>query len=294
MTVSEINTLTRHSQGFITGAGEAKIYYQSWHPDRSPRAVIVGVHGHGDHSGGLNNIIQHLLHQGYTWYGLDLRGHGRSSGQRGHLQNWREYQEDLRAFITWIKMQESNAAIFLLGHSLGGLISLEYALQSPRELNGIVAISPALRCSKLSPFWLKIINIISLIKPKHTIKLQDDYSQLTRDAEIVSILASDPLRHEKITLGLGRELLQAGNRVIAQAHNLQVPLLMLYGRNDMVALADGNRQFFSSVVLADKEYYEYPQSLHRPFDDLNRSEVLDHISAWLARKENTQTSKAAV
>ncbi|HWP96087.1 MAG TPA: lysophospholipase [Syntrophomonadaceae bacterium] len=284
MAVHKIKSFIRHNQGFFQGAGGLELHYQSWHPASPPKAVVVGVHGHGDHSGGLGNIAQHLVIQGYIWYGLDLRGHGRSPGRQGHVQTWKDYQEDLKAFILWIRNQEADPPLFLLGHSLGGLICLEYALQYPSELQGVIAVSPALSYSGLSPVCLKIIRILSLVRPEYTIELRPDYTKLTRDTEAAEILAADPLRHAKMTLRLGRELLNSGNQVRARAHDLKVPLLMLYGLSDPITPAEGSRRFFGPVVLADKERHEYPQSLHRPFDDVNRAEVLGHLSAWLNRQ----------
>jgi len=77
-----------HHEGTFIGTRHAELYYQSWHPTSHPKALVVGVHGHGDHSGGLRNIIKHLVPEGYAWYGFDMRGHGHSPGIRGHIEQW--------------------------------------------------------------------------------------------------------------------------------------------------------------------------------------------------------------
>lgn len=271
----------QHREGTFQGTRGMELYYQTWHPSNPPRAIVVGVHGHGDHSGGLHNIIQHLVPRGYAWYGLDLRGHGRSLGLRGHVQSWADFRDDLKSFLSWVRDHEPEVPVFLLGHSLGGLISLEYSMRRPEVLSGVIAISPPLSFSRFSSAMVMILRVLSLIKPDFKTKQQPDYAKLTRDAEVTRSLALDPLRHEQMTAGLWREILKAQNWVKKHPHELQVPLLMLQGLCDPITPAEGTRQFFYSVPYANKEYHEYEQTLHRPFDDVNRAVVLGHLSTWL-------------
>ncbi len=274
------------NEGTFTGTRDIELYYQSWHPASPSQAIVIGIHGHGDHSGGLRNIIKHLVSSGYAWYGFDLRGHGRSPGIRGHIEHWSDFRGDLQAFVSWVKHIEGEKPVFLLGHSLGGLISIEYALRNPEGLSGIISISPALGYSRLSPFKSILFRALSYLKLNLTLKSQPDYAKLTRDTEVVEILAADPLRHEQMTLKLWREFLNARNWVRAHATDLRLPLLMLYGLGDTITPASANRQFFNSLVFKEKEQHEYEQTLHRPFDDVNRAEVLAHLTAWLDRYNN--------
>lgn len=266
-----------------------ELYYQTWHPDNPPRAVIVGVHGHGDHSGGLRNMIQYFVPRGYAWYGLDLRGHGRSPGLRGHVQSWADFRDDLKAFISFVGEHEGEVPVFLLGHSLGGLISLEYSMRYPEDLGGIIAICPPLSFTRYSPIMVKALKVLSLIKPDFHTKQEPDYTKLTRDAEVAKSLAADPLRHEQMTAGLWQEILKAQNWVKKHPQEFHVPLLMLQGLNDRITPAEGTQRFFYSLPLANKEYQEYEQTPHRPFDDVNRAEVLGHLLTWL--DEQTEERK---
>lgn len=275
----------QYKQGTFIGTRDVELYYQSWHPTNSAHAIVVGIHGHGDHSGGLRNIISHLVPAGYAWYGFDLRGHGHSPGLRGHIQNWSDFQGDLQAFLSWVKQIEGQKPIFILGHSLGGLISIEYALRHPEDLSGIISTSPALGYSQTPPFKALLFRTLSYLKPNYSLESLPDYTKLTRDSQVIEILAADPLRHEQMSLKLWREFRHARNWVRAHAPALRVPILMLYGLDDKITPASVNRQFLASLVLADKEHREYGQTLHRPFDDVNRAEVLNHIAAWLKRHD---------
>jgi acylglycerol lipase len=270
-----------HNEGtFISN--KIQLYYQSWHPAKEPsRAIIVGVHGHGDHSGGHLNMIHELVRNGYSWYGFDLRGHGRSPGNRGHVESWSDYLDDLQEFLDLVRGFEAESSIFILGHSLGGLISLEYALRNPSGLKGIIAISPAINYSGLSPRAIWLVQHLSHLKPNFGINQQPEYAKLTRDPTVIKKLATDSLRHDRMTLGLGREVIRAQHWVQTHPEYLRVPLLMLYGLNDSITPAAGIQEFFNAVVYTDKKQHRYEQTRHRPFDDLNRSEVLGHLVAWL-------------
>lgn len=282
-----------HNEGTFY-SNKVQLYYQSWHPAKQlSRATIIGVHGHGDHSGGHSNIISELVRQDYSWYGFDLRGHGRSPGQRGHIENWFNYLDDLQNFLDLVRRFETGSPIFILGHSLGGLISLEFVLRNPNDLKGIIAISPAINYTGLSPRVAWLVRLFSHFKPDFGINQQLKYTKLTRDTSIIEKLAADNLRHNRMTLGLGREVMRSQQWVQNHPEYLRVPLLMLYGLNDSVTPSIGIQNFFNAVIYPDKEQHGYEHTQHRPFDDLNRSEVLSHLVAWLDQHCETRIRQSA-
>lgn len=274
----------RHYNSTYEGSDGSKLYYQAWLPGSKSRAVIVGIHGHGDHGGGLGSLISHLVPRGFSWYGPDLRGHGRSPGQRGHVESWTQFQNDLRSFLILVRERERNLPVFLLGHSLGGLIGLDYAIQYPEDLQGIISINPALSYSGFSPATAVFLHLLAALKPEYEIRLPADYSQLTRDQGSARRLSRDILRHNFITAQLGKELLKSGKRLQAGAHRLQVPLLMLYGANDTLTPIGGMRDFYRYAASNSKECYAYPDALHRPFDDWSRPQMLEDICSWISRQ----------
>jgi alpha-beta hydrolase superfamily lysophospholipase len=274
----------RHYNSTYEGSEGSELYYQAWLPGSNSRAVIIGVHGHGDHSGGLDSIISHLVPRGFGWYGLDLRGHGRSPGRRGHVESWSQFREDLKSFLNLVRDRERDLPVFLLGHSLGGLLSLDYAIQYPGDLQGIISISPALSYSGFSPATAVFLHLLATLKPEYEIRIQANYSKLTRDEGTARRLSRDTLRHDFITAQLGKELLKSGKRLKSGAHRLQVPLLMLYGTNDTLTPIEGMQDFYRSAASDSKECYAYPDTLHRPFDDLRRSQVLEDIYSWISRQ----------
>lgn len=264
------------------GAGGAELFYQSWLPDGTLRGVVLAQHGHGDHSGGLINLVEALLAHGYAVYAPDLRGHGRSPGARGGLRDWSQYRQDLHAIRTRVAAQHPDLPLFLLGHSLGGVVVLEYVLHHGQGLAGAIAIAPAISYEPTrGERWL--MQLLGPLAPGIAVTEQADYSQLTRDPAVVTRLQADSLRHGTKTVGLGRGLMAAVPTIMARAGEFPLPLLLIAGLADPITPPAKLRDFFAAVGTADKEWREYAELRHRPFDELGREQVLADLTAWLAQ-----------
>ena len=119
----------KHTEGKFTGFNDWQLYYQQWLPDGASKAKIVVVHGLGEHSGRYGNVVDYLVPKGNAIYALDHRGHGRSPETHcAHVNRWEEYREDLHAFVKMVSAIEPEKPLFILGHSMGGLMTLEYVL----------------------------------------------------------------------------------------------------------------------------------------------------------------------
>ena len=269
----------QHEEGTFR-AGPLELFWQRWRPMGEPRAVIVAVHGHGSHSGTLGHVVEQLVPAGFAVYAFDLRGHGRSPGARGLIEDWSEYRDDLAAFLDHVRDLEPGRPLFLLGHSLGGLIVLDYAICRSEGLAGVIAISPALMRLVLKS---TVARIPADAPAMTTFEEPQNFGALTRDPEVAARMAADPLRHGVMTAGLLRGMLAANDRLLGNPQQLEVPLLMMHGLADEVVPADDGERFFARLTCSDKERREYPQTLHNPHDDTNRAEVLADLESWLAR-----------
>ncbi|HBB35919.1 MAG TPA: lysophospholipase [Cyanobacteria bacterium UBA8803] len=126
-----------HREGTFKGIGGLDLYYQSWHPEGEVRAIVAIVHGLGGHSGLFANVVKHLIPQRYAVYAFDLRGNGRSPGQRGYINAWAEFRGDLGAFLQFIESQEPERPLFAIAHSLGAVIVLDWVLHSAKEASAL-------------------------------------------------------------------------------------------------------------------------------------------------------------
>lgn len=273
----------KHREGTFLGAAGLRLYYQSWHPQKRSRAIVVIVHGLGGHSDLFANLVQYLVDCGDTVYGFDLRGNGRSPGQRSYINSWTEFREDLEAFVRLIEVKESDSPCFLLGHSLGATIVLDYVLRSPRQWQGVILIAPALGNVGVSPLKLAIGRILSKVWPRFSLDTGIDLAASSRDPQVLKAYAQDPLRHSRGTARLATEFLKTVNWIEAHASELQVPLLILHGGADRVTLPESSRLFFERVTFADKEKREYPGAYHEIFNDLDYQQILCDLKDWLER-----------
>ena len=271
----------QHTEGKFAGADSTGLYYQSWKPINGSRAAVAIVHGFGEHSGRYPNVVNYLVPSGYSVYGFDHRGHGRSPGKRGHINKWSEYRDDVRAFIRFIRQHELNRPIFLLGHSLGGLIALEYVLHDFSGLAGVIASGPVLSRARISPLLAVLAKLLSRVAPDKAIKTHLDASTISRDPAVVSAYQSDPLVHSYGTPRLSTEINAAQEWTNAHASDLKLPLLLILGGKDKLVPPEGGRRFFANVTFADKELLEYPGAFHEPHNDVISDQVMSDLASWL-------------
>jgi alpha-beta hydrolase superfamily lysophospholipase len=231
----------------------------------------------------FSNVVKHLIRAGYAVYGLDLRGHGRSEGQRGHIANWLEFREDLKLFLDLIEMREQGYPRFLLGHSLGGVIILDYVLRFPNAVQGVITMAPPLGRIGISPIQLTLGRTLSQVMPRFTLNTSFARSRASREQNILAALAQDRYMHSRGSARLATEFLDTVAWVQSHANDLQLPILILHGQADQVALPEGSRIFFDKITFPDKERYEYSQSCHALHHDLNHQEILADIEDWLER-----------
>ena len=273
----------QHRQGAFMGAGELTLYYQSWHPLTEARATLVLIHGLGGHSGLFSNVVQYLVPRGFVIYGFDMRGHGRSPGQRGHIETWSEFREDVHAFLQLIDEQEPDLPCFIMGHSLGGVVALDYAIHYPDTVEGLIASALPLGQVGVPPRRMASGHVFSRVRPRFTLNTGIDASTGSRDQAVVLAYADDPLRHTRGTARLATEFLTTTAHIRTHAADLKVPILLLHGGADRVALPEGSRSFFEQVAFPDKERREYPGAYHELHEDLNYQEILTDLADWLER-----------
>jgi alpha-beta hydrolase superfamily lysophospholipase len=273
-----------HQEGWFTGAGGLSLFRQSWRPAGPTRAVLINVHGLGDHSGLYSALVEHFTARGIAVYAPDIRGNGRSPGQRGYVERWDEFREDLERFIAMVRQEEPDRPLFLLGNSLGGLIVLDYALHRPNGIRGVIAASPPLGRVGVPAPLMALGRVLSRVWPRFSVRTGMDLSGLARDPVVVETVLADPLFHRVGTARLSTEVVAAIARVQAAAARFPLPLLVLHGSADRMVLPDGSRAFMARVGQPDRELREYPGAFHVLFADLDRERALTDVERWIAAR----------
>ncbi len=270
-----------HSQGSMQGVGGITLFTQTWQPDGDEKAILALVHGIGEHSDRYANLVEHLVPRGYAIHTFDLRGHGRSQGKRGYINSWDEYRQDIKLFLSETQKTHADKKLFLMGHSLGGLMVLNYALHHPQGLAGVIASAPALAQTGVSPWMLTLARLLSSIAPAMTIKTTLDASMISRIPAVVEAYRCDPLVHDLGTPRLGTELAATMQWTSTRAAEFHLPLLILHGADDRIVPASCSRAFFENAPSKIKKRLEYPGGYHEPHNDLQASQAVQDIGDWL-------------
>ncbi len=271
----------QHRESTFKGSGGLDLFYQSWLPDRPARAVVVIVHGHGEHSGRYANVVAQLVPQGFAIYALDHRGHGRSPGQRGYANSMAEFRGDVGALVQLAAAAHPGLPLFIFGHSLGGLIGLDYILHHPEGLRGAVISAPAVGQVGVAPILLAVGRVLSRVWPTFSMSAGLDVNAISRDPQAVAAYQNDPLVHGLGTARLATAVMDTAVWCQANAHTLQLPLLMIHGAADTITSPADSRRFFDNAASPDKTYIAYDGGYHESHNDLHHAQMVADLSAWL-------------
>ena len=272
----------KHKEGSIKGIRGANIFYQYWSPEEHARANLVIVHGLAEHSGRYMNVVNHFVPAGYAVYGVDHIGHGRSDGDRVYVDRFQDYTTTLATYIDMIHDWQPDKPIFLIGHSMGGLIGAAYLLEHQQELSGAVLSGPGIKVpDNISRTVIFMGKILSKILPKVGI-LQLDSNGVSRDPAVVDAYVNDPLVYTgKVTARLGAEMLKTMQDVTNSASRINLPLTIVQGGNDMLIDPGGAQLLYDSVSSEDKAIKIYEGFYHEVFNDPGHEQVLNDVWKWI-------------
>ena len=270
----------RHSTGTFQGEGGIRLFRQRWSPDAPPRALVLNLHGLGDHSGLYEPLVTHLVGAGFAVESFDARGNGRSEGQRAYVERWSEFRNDLGAFVDLVRGESGPLPRFLVGTSLGGLIALDYAAERPEGISGVIAISPPLGELAVPGYLLALGRVLSRVWPRFSLEAGMDLSGLARDPAVAATVLGDPLFHRLGTARLATEVEATIGRMRA-LREFPVPVLLLHGGADRMVPPDGTRAFAGGLTGGDCTYLEYPEGYHALTADIGKEQVLEDLTRWL-------------
>ncbi len=221
-----------------------RLYVQGWAPEERVRGVVFLVHGLGEHSGRYAHLGTRFSQQGYAVLALDLRGHGKSEGLRGHVPDYGTVYDDLSLWIKSGRQRYPDVPQFLYGHSLGGNIILAYVMEHKPTFTGVIATGPALRLP-FQPPPIKVLlgRLMNRIWPSFVQPSGLDTQALSRDSDIVQKYIADPLVHDRISARLFTEFFETGLQLLERAAEFPLPLLLMHGSEDRLTDPDASREF---------------------------------------------------
>lgn len=254
-------------------------------PGEHTKAVIILVHGLGEHIQRYVYWAGLFKNEGIAFLGVDLPGHGRSQGRRGNIKSYALPDEMIDILLKSCSQTFPGCPIYIYGHSLGGGIVLDYLLRKKPKIKGAIVTSPWLRLSfeppksKIMMASLMKYLIPGLIQPSGL-----KVNHITHDKAVVEKYATDPLVHGKISISLFDGAMTAAKYSLAHASELKVPTLILHGSDDMLTSPEGSREFAGKTNMAELKIWNggYHELHNEPF----KEDVFKYIMNWINRGQN--------
>jgi alpha-beta hydrolase superfamily lysophospholipase len=265
----------------LSGGGLMKGVISS--PGENVKALIFLVHGLGEHTGRYDHWIKAFSSRGIGMAALDLPGHGKSDGRRGHIRNYKVINELIEMMLIQYRKTFPGIPLFLYGHSLGGGMVLQYILKKKPAIRGAVISSPWLKLS-FEPEKSKLLlaSVMQHILPSLTQPSGLKVDHLSHDPEIVRKYVDDPLVHDRISVSLFHSAVSAGSYCLANSALLSVPALIIHGADDKITSPEASRQFASSAEKAELKIWE--SGFHELHNETFKDEVLSYIADWIGKK----------
>ena len=242
-----------------------KIFSQMWEPENPPKGVIVLVHGLGEHSGRYStHFADHFSNEGFSILTFDLPGHGKSSGKRGHIEQYEDLNKLVSAGISFAKKEYPLLPIFLYGNSLGALIALEYSIQITPVINGVIASAPVLDVSEpIPPVKLALANIMNKFFPSFTLDSGLNRNMLSSDKSVIEKYNADPLVHGHTSSRLGMYIIEKGSFVRDNAKKISLPTLVMVGSAEGIVSKKAIHDFCEqSNKCSEKIWTSFYHELH--------------------------------
>lgn len=278
----------KHHEDSFSYQSNQKIAYQYWLAEKeadSEKGVVVISHGLAEHGGRYKHVAENLVAEGYHVYAIDHIGHGNSSGPRCHVASINDFVECLHTLITIVKDQHKNSPVYLLGHSMGGLIASLYLIDHQEELTAAILSAPLIKPTTTpTKFQTRIVKFFARFFPKAGV-LQLDPRFVSRDPKVVKDYIDDPLVFSgKVSAKLSMELGAGMAKVGTQGNVISLPVLILQGKEDKLVDPIGAEFLLNKISSQDKSLEFFDQCYHEILNEPEQQEVLSAIGTWLTKK----------
>jgi acylglycerol lipase len=291
---------TQKTEETLTGTGGVRLAWWRYlpTPGRTLSAVVLLVHGYGEHQGRYAHLVARLNEQGYAVYTLDHRGHGLSTGRRALVDRFDDFVDDLRLVDNRARLAHPQLPRFVVGHSMGGLIAIRYALRYQAELRGLAVSAPAVRIGEeTTPALRRLGALLARFTPSLPVMRPSagGESLLSRDPQVQTRFDADRLNyHGPVQARMGFQLLQASLDARARLEELTLPLLVMQGDADRYVVPAGASELYERARSVDKTLKWWPGCRHELFNEPEQGAVIAYLLDWLAVRRPDLASPAAV
>lgn len=271
----------------VVSVDQLAIRWQGWVGKQPPRAVFLIVHGLAEHSGRYVELVGHFNRVGVACYGLDLRGHGHSDGRRVHVDHFDDYQRDVAAVREVVAERHPDLPLFLVGHSMGGLIVLRYVLSRPDDQVGAILSSPGLAAHpRVRPgLGIRLLaKLLRKIAPRFQVRSGLPASLVSRDPDVVEAYEEDPLVSSTASSGFYFAMLEAQRDALERAPTLAVPILLMQSGDDRLVDPAATEAWVRAAPTQRVTYHRWTGLYHEMFHEPERERVFEFTEEWLDRR----------
>lgn len=249
----------------------------------APKALVVVTHGLGEHGGRYDHVGRHLASHGYAAWIPDHRGHGLSGGKRGHVMGFDQYAADLLTHVKEAQRRVPGVPWFLLGHSMGGLITTHYCQTHASHLPvSLLLSSPLFQVAMEVPAAKAAVGrVMSKVWPSLTMPTGLAADFLSHDPRVNEAYKRDPLVHDKVSTRWFTSLEETLQSIHQNAPNMRLPVLSLVAGDDRLVAAEGARRFFRALGSPDKKEIVYEGWYHEIFNEPQQAQPLGEVTTWL-------------
>ncbi len=271
--------------GRLRGPQGLECRYRVWLPDQAPRAAVALIHGICEHGGRYRRLAEDLVRNGYAVYAIDLRGHGRSDGERILIRRFDDHLDDAEQLLTEVRQRHPHCPLFLFGHSMGGAIAARLVIRRRPAIAGVILSAPPVRVAgHLFPVLRHLAGVVSFVFPRLRL-VRVGTSRLSRDPAVVAEFKQDPLVYNgKFPVRTGAEILRAGRELNRELKAIDLPLLVLHGTGDWITDPRGSRELYEQAASTDKTLKLYHGLYHDLFHEPEWKEVTADLLAWLEKR----------
>ncbi len=261
------------------------LFGQSWTGDQ-PRAIICHIHGQSDHSSRFEHVAKFFVDNGINFYTVDLIGHGKSDGARGHVLKFYEYIETVELLHDEVRKIYKDLPIFIYGHSMGGNISINHSFYTTEKIKGYIITSPWIRLAFEPPTWkVALGKTVKSIYPGLLQPTGLDPTLISHDKEVVEKYKNDKLVHGKISASGFFEILTNGKNILLKAQQLKYPMLLMHGTADALTDHSASREF--AEMRPDLiTYKEFEGLYHEMHNEPEKQQLFDTMLTWINKQLN--------
>src|SRR6478735_10015519 len=258
---------------------------ERWTAAGRPKASLVLSHGYAEHMGRYGHVLRPLAINRFAIYLADHRGHGKSEGERALIRRFDQYVDDLDLVVNRARQEQVGKPCYLLGHSMGGLIALRYALAHPEKIDALVLSAPAIKpVQDASMLQEASLRLIARVAPGMPV-VPSREGVLSSDPAVEERAKKDPLFYNgKTKAKQAVEIVDAGREVLKRASQLKMPLMILQGSDDELVDPKGSEQLYKLTNHrpgVDTSMVVWPGMKHELLNELDGEQVLGVIIAWL-------------